>query len=319
MRPTGKLHLGHLVGALKNWSLLQDKYDCLFMVADWHALMSEYKDPAQLKADAIDNVIDWISCGIDPTRSTLFIQSQIPEHLELSMVFACITPLGWLERCPTYKEQLRELKTRQINTYAFLGYPVLQASDILLYKSDVVPVGEDQLPHLELTREIAKRFNHLYKKNIFGQPQAELTKNPRLLGIDGRKMSKSYNNYIGLSDNPEVVHKKTMSMFTDPQRVRKSDVGHPDKCNVCDYYHVFAGAEITQCIEKQCKSAGIGCTDCKKQLGQMLVEYLGPIQKKRNALASDKKQIFRILEQGQRQAKQIAKTTMDDVRQIIGL
>ena len=319
MRPTGKLHLGHLVGALKNWSLLQDKYDCLFMVADWHALMSEYKDPAQLRANAIDNVIDWISCGIDPARSTLFIQSQIPEHLELSMVFACITPLGWLERCPTYKEQFRELKTRQINTYAFLGYPVLQASDILLYKSDVVPVGEDQLPHLELTREIANRFNHLYKKKIFGQPQAELTKNPRLLGIDGRKMSKSYNNYIGLSDVPEVVHKKTMSMFTDPQRIRKSDVGHPDKCNVCDYYRVFAGAEITQCIEKQCKSAQLGCTDCKKQLGQVLVKYLGPIQEKRNALAQDKKQIFKILEQGQLKAKQIAKTTMDDVRQIIGL
>ncbi len=319
MRPTGKLHLGHLVGALKNWSLLQTDYDCFFMVADWHALMSEYKDPAKLSEFSLDNVIDWISCGIDPEKSTIFIQSKIPEHLELYMALSCITPLGWLERCPTYKEQLRELKTRQLNNYAFLGYPVLQAADILLYKAEVVPVGEDQLPHLELTREIAKRFNHLYEKDVFPEPQAKLTKTSRLLGLDGRKMSKSYDNYICLSDPAEEINKKVMSMFTDPQRIKRTDPGRPEVCNVYSYYRVFAREEICALVECECKEAKRGCTDCKKQFAHMLNDYLKPIKEKRKELMGDKNTILRILEKGREKAHSVAKATMDEVRQTIGL
>lgn len=319
MRPTGKLHIGHLVGALKNWSLLQEDYDCFFMVADWHALMSEYKNPGELKEFCIDNVIDWISCGIDPNRSKIFIQSQIPEHLELYMILSCVTPLGWLERCPTYKEQLRELKTRGLNNYAFLGYPVLQAADILLYKSEVVPVGEDQLPHLELTREIAKRFNHLYKNDIFPQPQAKLTKTSRLLGLDGRKMSKSYDNCIALSDDPLVVNKKVMSMFTDPKRIKKTDPGRPEICNVHSYYKVFAEKEVSLEVENDCRSAKIGCTDCKKQLGQILNVYLKPIQEKRKKLSDNKSEIHDILESGRKRASAVAAATINEVRQNLGI
>ncbi len=319
MRPTGRLHLGHLVGALKNWSLLQNDYECFFMVADWHALMSEYKDASGLNEFSLDNVIDWLSCGIDPDKAIIFIQSQIPEHLELYMVLSCITPLGWLERCPTYKEQLRELKTRQLNNYAFLGYPVLQAADILLYKSEVVPVGEDQLPHLELTREIAKRFNHLYNKKVFPQPQAKLTKTSRLLGLDGRKMSKSYDNYIGLSDTAEGISKKVMSMFTDPRRIKRTDPGRPQVCNVYSYYKVFADEKTCAVVEIECKGAKRGCTDCKKEFACLLNDYLKPIQEKRKELKSDKNRIIRILEKGREKARSAAMATMDEVRQTIGL
>lgn len=319
MRPTGRLHLGHLVGALKNWSLLQNDYDCFFMVADWHALMSEYKDPSRLKEYSLDNVIDWISCGIDPEKSTIFIQSQIPEHLELYMALSCLTPLGWLERCPTYKEQLRELKTRGLHNYAFLGYPVLQAADILLYKSGIVPVGEDQLPHLELTREIAKRFNHLYKKNVFPQPQAKLTKTSRLLGLDGRKMSKSYDNSIGLSDRAEVVGKKVMSMFTDPKRVKRTDPGRPEVCNLYSYYNVFADDAACKAVESECKEAKRGCTDCKREFASLLNNYLKPIQEKRKELESNKNTIKNILEKGKEKGQSVARATMNEVRQTIGL
>ncbi len=319
MRPTGKLHLGHLVGALKNWSKLQDEYDCLFMVADWHALMSEYKNPENLKEYCLDNVIDWISCGIDPEKSTLFIQSQVPEHLELYMCLSCITPLGLLERCPTYKEQLRELKTREVNNYAFLGYPVLQAADILLYKAEVVPVGEDQLPHLELTREISNRFNTTFKNHVFPKPKAMLTKFPRLLGLDGRKMSKSYNNYIGLSDDSDVIFAKVRTMITDPKRIKKTDPGHPEVCNVHSYYKVFTDQQMCEKVENQCKNGEIGCTDCKKRLADILVKFLEPIQKKRKELVSDPNRILKILETGREKAATIAGATMKQVRQAVGL
>ncbi|MHB8154576.1 MAG: tryptophan--tRNA ligase [Candidatus Omnitrophota bacterium] len=312
MRPTGKLHLGHLVGALANWTKLQDEYDCFFMVADWHALMSEYAHPDLLEANMLDNVIDWLSCGVDPEKSTIFIQSQVPEHLELSL----ITPLGLLERCPTYKEQLRQVVNRDLSTYAFLGYPVLQAADILLYKADSVPVGEDQLPHLELTRQIVRKFNHLYKTDCFVEPRALLTQTTRLLGLDSRKMSKSYNNYIALTDAPEEILKKVQGMFTDPERIRVTDRGHPDKCTVSSYYAAFS-PQLKNQIHQRCEKAVIGCTECKKELASILINLLAPIQERRQILQKDKKQIVEILSAGRQKASLLAKKTILEVRGLL--
>lgn len=318
MRPTGPLHLGHLVGALNNWVKLQDEYECFFMVADWHALMSEYQNPKDLKENIIDNVIDWFACGIDPKKSTVFIQSHIKEHLELYMAFSLLTPLGWLERCPTYKEQLREVTNRDLSTYGFLGYPVLQAADILLYKVDTVPVGEDQLPHLELAREIVQRFNSLYKKNIFPLPCALLTKTARLLGLDGRKMSKTYGNYIALSDEPAVIRRKAQSMFTDPLRIKLTDPGHPEKCNVYSYYTIFAPEKKNQ-VAEFCHKAKIGCTDCKKELAEILIKFLEPIQEKRDRLIKNKKKIFDTLEQKEKKVRRIASATISEVKSLLRL
>lgn len=313
MRPTGRLHLGHLVGALDNWMKLQAGYECFFMVADWHALMSEYEDPASIAEYAIENVIDWLSVGIDPEKSTIFVQSEVPQHLELDMVFSCFVPLGWLERCPTYKEQLREIKTRNLHTYAFLGYPVLQAADILLYKADKVPVGEDQLPHLELTRQISRRFNGLYKCNLFPEPEAILTGTPRLLGLDGRKMSKSYNNTIDLSDAGETVKKKISGMFTDPQRIKLSDPGHPDVCNVHAYYAVFV-PQMEQEVDDWCRNAKKGCTECKKILAEKLVLTLAPFHKRRSQFSKDKAGIKKMLKAGSEKAGIAACRTIDAVK-----
>ncbi len=313
MRPTGKLHLGHLVGALDNWVKLQDEYECFFMVADWHALMSEYEDTSGLSEFAMDNVIDWLSTGIDPDKSCLFIQSQVYQHLELDMIFSCLTPRGILERCPTYNEQMREIKTRNLNTYGFLGYPVLQAADILVYKAQKVPVGEDQLPHLELTREIARKFNSLYKKEVFPSPEAILTKTARLLGLDGRKMSKSYDNTINLSDSEEVVTKKISSMFTDSKRIKLTDYGHPDICNVFAYYSTFAPERKDE-VYNWCIQAKLGCTDCKKQLAVSLLEQLKPIHKKRQELSKDKAVIKKILAKGKEKAIVVASATLEEAR-----
>ena len=318
MRPTGKLHLGHLVGALNNWLKLQEEYQCFFIVADWHALMSEYKTPGEINNFAIDNVIDWLSCGIDPNRSVIFVQSQVKEHLELYMVLSCIVPLGWLERCPTYKEQKTELKSKDISNYAFLGYPVLQAADILLYKADCVPVGEDQLPHLEICREIVRRFKNLYKKDVFVEPQALLTKVPRLLGFDGRKMSKSYHNTIALSDSKDSIKKKIAGMFTDPKRVRKTDVGHPRQCNVYNYYEVFK-PQLSKEVYQWCTKAELGCTDCKAKLAHVIIEeVIGPIQAKREHFQSNKDSIIEILKQGKEKAQQFAAKTMQEVKEALG-
>jgi tryptophanyl-tRNA synthetase len=284
------------------------------MVADWHALMGEYEEPAILSESIIDNVIDWLSIGIDPKKATLFIQSLVPEHLELNMIFSCITPLGWLERCPTYKEQLREIKTRDLHTYGFLGYPVLQAADILLYKADKVPVGEDQLPHLELTREIGRRFNRLYKKDVFPSPEAILTKAPKLPGLDGRKMSKSYNNTINLSDSEETIKSKVLNMITDPQRIKLSDPGHPDICNVFAYYSLFAG-EMKEEVYKWCTGAKLGCVECKKKFAANLIDRLGPLRKKRQELARDKQEIQKILEAGSKKARAAAGAVLKEARE----
>jgi len=315
MRPTGKLHLGHLVGALSNWVKLQDKYDCFFMVADWHALMSEYEDAKATQDYIFDNVVDWIACGIDPKKSVIFLQSDVSQHLELDMIFSCITPLGWLERCPTYKEQLKEIKNKDLNTYAFLGYPVLQAADILIYKADAVPVGQDQLPHLEITREIARRFNHLYK-NVFPEPEAILTEVPKLLGTDARKMSKSYDNTINLSDTEDVVRQKAQSMFTDPQRIKLTDPGHPDICNVYSYYGVFS-PKTKEKVYAWCTGATVGCTECKQRLADVLIETLASIQKKRSKILKDKDKIRKILAQGAKTAKGLASNTIKQARQAI--
>jgi tryptophanyl-tRNA synthetase len=311
MRPTGPLHLGHLFGALNNWVKLQEEYQCYYMVADWHALMSEYENPQDLARNGLEMVKDWVACGIDPAKSVIFLQSAVPEHLELAMVFSIITPLAWLERCPTYKEQLKELKGRDITTYGFLGYPVLQAADIAVYKAHSVPVGMDQLPHLELTREIVRRFHSLYKKEIFPEPEAVLTKVPKLLGLDNRKMSKSFGNAIALSDAPETIIKKVSQMITDPKRIKLQDKGHPDICNVFSYYNVFSDkAGIAQVMD-YCAGAKKGCTACKKDLSEIIIEFLKPIQAKRDRLKDS--DVKKILEEGSRRAKETAGETMRQV------
>lgn len=316
MRPTGKLHLGHSVGALNSWVELQSKYACIFGIVDWHALMGEYEQSKEIGGNIIEMAIDWIAYGIDPEQSIVFIQSHVPEHLELQMILSCITPLGWLERNPTYKEQLREIKTRDLQTYGFLGYPVLQAADILLYKANAVPIGEDQLPHIELTREIARRFNHVYKADLFSDCEAILTETPRLLGLDGRKMSKSYQNAIDLSDSEDAIKKKVKSMFTDPKRLKLTDPGHPDECNVFSYYEAFR-TETNEDVRQWCTNAEKGCTDCKMILADVLIEHLAPIREKRCELQQDKARIQDILEEGRKKAQAIAQKTMAEIKEAI--
>lgn len=317
MRPTGRLHLGHLVGALNNWVKLQDNYQCFYMIADWHALMSEYENPKDMQMYAYEAAKDFIASGLDPNRCTIFIQSQVPQHLELAMILSDLTPLAWVERCPTYKEQLRELKGREITTYGFLGYPVLQAADIALYKANAVPVGVDQLPHLELTREIVRRFNALYKKDVFPEPEPILTSTPKLLGIDNRKMSKSYDNFIALSDTPETIEKKVSRMITDPERIHVKDKGHPPICTVFSYLVNFGGSAISAETKSLCESASIGCTACKKNLSKILIDCLAPIREKRALLTDDK--IKEILRKGAKEAIDFASRTMDEVKSVLGL
>jgi len=316
MRPTGPLHLGHLVGALGNWIKLQDEYDCFYMVADWHALMSEYEDPKEIGKNIINCAADWIAAGVNPEKCTIFVQSDVPEHLELDMALSSITPLSWLERCPTYKEQLREVKKRDLTTYAFLGYPVLQAADILVYKANAVPVGIDQAAHLELTREITRRFNRFYG-NIFPEPKTLLTDAPKLLGLDARKMSKTYGNFIALSDEPRLILEKVKKMFTDPKRIYLKDKGHPDKCNIFAYVKLFA-PEYSNELNKLCKGAKLGCTDCKKKLAEILIELLKSIRENRTKLLEDKKVIIDILKKGAEKARDTASKTMREVRKAIG-
>ncbi|MFA5059838.1 MAG: tryptophan--tRNA ligase [Candidatus Omnitrophota bacterium] len=316
MRPTGRLHLGHLVGALSNWVKLQEDHQCVFGIVDWHALMGEYEQSREIPENILEMAIDWMACGIDPKKSIVFVQSHVPEHLELYMFFSCLTPLGWLERNPTYKEQLKEITTRDLQTYGFLGYPVLQAADILLYKANAVPIGEDQLPHVELTREIARKFNHLYKTNLFPDCKALLTQSPRLLGVDNRKMSKSYQNAVNLSDAPEVVRKKIQSMITDPKRIKLTDPGHPDVCNVYDYYKIFS-PDKSSAVREWCSGAQKGCTECKKILADDILERLKPIEEKRKALSENKRQVIELLEDGASRARAIAQKTMAEVKKAV--
>jgi len=320
MRPTGKLHLGNLHGALKNWIELQEsgKYDCFYFVADWHAITSEYSSTEGIKDNIINMVIDWLAAGLDPKKSTLFVQSAIKEHAELFLLLSMITPLAWLERNPTYKEMKSELSNRDLSTFGFLGYPVLQAADIIMYKAYGVPVGVDQLPHVELTREIARRFNFLYKE-IFPVPEPLLTSVPKLLGIDGRKMSKSYDNSIYISDRGKVLQNKIGSMFTDPQRMRKSDPGNPEICNVFTFHGLYSPSDKVKEIDAQCQKAGIGCTDCKKMLAQRVAQELNPVHERMDYYISHMDEIDSIIEEGNKKAVKIARQTMDEVRAAINI
>lgn len=318
MRPTGKLHLGHLEGALKNWVALQNEYACFFFVADWHALMTDYADPSPIRENSLLMVCDWLAAGLDPNRATLFVQSLVPEHAELHLVLSYITSLGWLERVPTYKEQRENIRDKDLNTYAFLGYPLLQAADILMYKADVVPVGEDQVPHIELTREIARRFNHLYG-NVFPEPQALLTPAPRLPGTDGRKMSKSYGNHLPLSDPPDTLWEKIRTMVTDPARVRRTDPGNPDVCPVFTLHNVYSRPDQQEFVNVECRRAGIGCIDCKRILFENIKEQLTPIAEKSAFYQSRLSEVKEILIEGSRRARRVAAETMAQVREALKL
>jgi len=313
MRPTGPLHVGHLVGALDNWIRMQDELDCYFTIVDWHALTTDYADPGALLRNVREVAVDWLAVGIDPDKSPLFVQSDVKEHAELHLLLSMIVPLSWLERVPTYKEQQEELRERDLATYGFLGYPLLQTADVLAYKADMVPVGEDQVPHLELAREIARRFNHLYGP-VFPEPQARLTRTPRLPGTDGRKMSKSYGNTIDLGDDPATVSKKVDSMLTDPQRTHRHIPGRPEICPVYQNHLVFSSAETQAWAAEGCRTAGIGCRDCKAALKESLVRRLAPISERRNALAADPAAVDRILADGAERARTVAASTLGDVR-----
>lgn len=318
MRPTGKLHLGHLHGALLNWKKLQEEYECFYFIADWHALTSEYSDTEIIRESVDDIIIDWISIGLDPETCTFFTQSQIKEHAELHLILSMITPLPWLERNPTYKEQLNELSQKNLSTYGFLGYPVLQAADILMYKANGVPVGEDQAPHVELTREIARRFNYIYG-HVFPEPDVLLTPTSKLLGIDRRKMSKSYGNAISLSEPEEEIDKKVGQMITDPQRARKTDPGDPGVCNVFSFHEMYTDSETVEKIDRECRKAGIGCVECKKIMAAGLKAGLEPVRQRRKELEADIGKVKEIIAEGNKRARSIAVETMAEVREAIKL
>jgi tryptophanyl-tRNA synthetase len=372
MRPTGKLHLGNLVGALENWVKLQEQYESYHFVADWHMLTTDYANTSELQENIREMVTDWLASGLDPKQATLFLQSRLPEHAELHLLFSMVTPLGWLERVPSYKEQLENIKDRDLHTYGFLGYPVLQAADILMYKADAVPVGEDQVAHVELTREIARRFNltfgslkevgavgagpglprgeirgvpsapedrvtqHFRQASleerteylnrglaelrlIFPEPKVLLTSSPRLPGTDGRKMSKSYNNAIFLSDPPEVVDKKLKTMITDPARKRRTDPGNPDVCPVFDLHKVFSTQDVIDRVNRECRTAEIGCIDCKKLVSNRINERLAPIQECRKRYEQNPQLVWDILEEGTERARKVAQATMAEVRRAVNL
>ncbi len=318
MRPTGPLHLGNLHGALSNWVEMQDEYDCFFFIADWHALTSDYEDTGSIPEFVNEMIIDWLSAGLLPEKSTLFIQSKVPEHAELFLYLSMITPVPWLERNPTYKDQIVQINNKDLSTFGFLGYPVLQAADIIMYKANAVPVGIDQVPHVEITREITRRFNNFYG-NIFPEPEAVLTKTSKILGLDRRKMSKSYNNAIYLSDSPEVILQKATRMITDPQRARKSDPGRPEICNVFEFHKMYSQKETWEPIEKQCRNAKIGCVDCKKIMAKSLIQAMEPLHEKRAYYQSKPERVREIIENGSKKARSVATETMNQVRAAMNL
>ncbi len=319
MRPTGKLHLGHYHGVLKNWLRLQDEYECFFFVADWHALTTGYTETEDIQSNINEMVLDWLSVGIDPARATVFTQSEVKEHAELFVLLSMITPLSWLERNPTYKEQLEEIETRDIRTFGFLGYPVLQTADIIMYRARLVPVGIDQAPHLELSREITRRFNHFYG-HVFPEPETLLTEVPKVLGTDGRKMSKSYDNAVFLSDPPEVMEKKLLQMVTDTARKRKTDPGSPDLCPFYQTYHaLYPDEERGKWVQEGCTGALIGCIECKRSVIPQVIDELRPIQERRRALEEDPARVASVLEEGRTRASAEAAAMMEEVRSAMNL
>ncbi len=388
MRPTGSLHLGHYHGVLKNWIRLQHEYECLFFVADWHALTTHYDNPLGIEEATWQMVIDWLAAGVDPSRATLFIQSQVIEHAELHLLLSMMTPLGWLERVPTYKDQQEKLTEKDLSTYGFLGYPLLQSADILIYRANQVPVGEDQVPHIEFAREIARRFNHLYgkepgyeekaeaavkklggkkaklyqelrnryqeqgegealesakallgetqnlslgdKERLYGylegggkmiltEPEALLTQASKMPGLDGQKMSKSYNNTIALREDPESVTKKIRTMPTDPARVRRTDPGTPEKCPVWQLHQVYSGDDVQTWVRQGCATAGIGCIECKQPVIDAVLKELAPIQERARAYMEDPDTVKNIIADGCEKARDLARETMRDVRESMGL
>jgi tryptophanyl-tRNA synthetase len=336
MRPTGKLHLGNYMGALYNWLQLQHKYECYFFIADWHALTTDYADTSNLRENTLDVALDWLGAGLDPETCVLFAQSHVPQHAELHLLFSMITPLSWLERVPTYKEQQENLREKDLSTYGFLGYPLLQSADILIYQADFVPVGQDQVAHVELTREVARRFNSMYNREqaqgrkiigdvlstgsyqklmyVFPEPGVLLTPSPKLPGTDGRKMSKSYGNTILLTDAEPVVRQKLKTMKTDEQRIRRTDVGNPDVCPVFDLHKVFSTTETQQKVREGCTTASIGCIECKGWAADAIVREIAPIQERRAGFTANPNRVWEILDAGAKRAQLRAEATMQQVR-----
>lgn len=313
MRPSGRLHIGHFHGVLENWIKMQDSFDCFFFVADWHSLTTEYADTSGIAQSIREMVLDWVAFGLDPEKCIIFRQSLVPHHSELNLILSMVTPVSWLERNPTYKEMLENIEQRDLSTFGFLGYPVLMAADIILYKATRVPVGQDQLPHLEITREIARRFNHLYGA-VFPEPEALLTETPKLPGLDGRKMSKSYNNSIYLSDSAEETSKKIMSMMTDPARVRRNDPGDPDVCVAFNLHRIYVPQEKLEEIIPACRNATIGCVECKKILVGCMNERLAPFRARRVELAANPGFVDELLQEGSRKASLFSDAVMTEVR-----
>ncbi|MBA3031325.1 MAG: tryptophan--tRNA ligase [Desulfobacteraceae bacterium] len=313
MRPTGPLHLGNYHGALANWVKMQDTFDCFYFIADWHALTSDYENTSQITGNSMQMMMDWLSVGLSPEKSTLFVQSSIKEHAELFLLLSMITPVPWLERNPTYKDQIVQLSNKDLSTFGFLGYPVLQAADIIMYLANAVPVGIDQVPHVEITREIARRFNYLYG-DVFPEPESVLTETPKILGLDRRKMSKSYDNAIYLSDSPEEIRAKTMKMITDPQRMKKTDPGNPEICNVYEFHKLYSDQQTVDRINPACRKAEIGCVECKKIMAEFLIQALAPIREKRSYYEAHQDMVMDIILTGNEKARKVAQSTMASVR-----
>jgi len=313
LRPTGRVHLGNYFGAVRNWVRLQDTYRCYYFVADWHALTSDYADPGRVRQATYDAVADWLAAGMDPEKSTIFVQSEVKEHAELHLLLSMVTPLPWLERVPTFKDQQEQLKDKDLNTYGFLGYPLLQTADIIVYRANLVPVGEDQASHLEISREIVRRFNNFYG-DVFPEPQALFTETPKVPGLDARKMSKSYNNTIGLTASADEIRALVMTMFTDPNRLRRKDPGIPDICNLFQFHKLFSDEATIARVDHECRTAQIGCVDDKKLLAEIMIEQLRPIREKREQIDADPSYVWDVLREGNRKARERAAETLEQVR-----
>ncbi len=313
LRPTGRVHLGNYFGAVRNWVRLQDSYRAYYFVADWHALTSDYADPGNIRQATYDAVADWLAAGLDPQKSTIFMQSEVKEHAELHLLLSMVTPLPWLERVPTFKDQQAQIQDKDLNTYGFLGYPLLQTADIIVYRANFVPVGEDQASHLELSREIVRRFNNFYG-DVFPEPQPLFTETPRVPGLDGRKMSKSYGNTIGLTASADEIRALVMTMFTDPNRIRRKDPGNPDICNLFQFHKLFSDEATVARVDRECRAAQIGCVDDKKLLAEIMIEKLRDVRTRREEIDRHPGIVWNVLRDGNRRARERAAETLDLVR-----